>query len=104
MGLGAARDLVLTSRTAGADEALRLGLVQRLAGHGQALAVALGVAAEIAANDRDAVRELKRQFERFSGLRDRIDIENDALHALAEADGDWSSLRGPSPPGHRSRR
>lgn len=94
---------MLTSGTAGAEEALRLGLVQRLAGPGQALAVALEVAAEIAGNDRDAVRELKRRFERFSGLRDRIAIENDALHALAEADGDWSSLRGSDPSGRRSR-
>jgi enoyl-CoA hydratase/carnithine racemase len=93
VGLGAAKDLVLTARTVDAAEAQRLGLVQRLVPAGEALPTALDVAQTIAANVPDAVAYLKRQFERFSGLRDRLAAENDALHAHAEAGGDFSVLR-----------
>lgn len=97
LGLGAAKDLVLTSRTVGAQEAARLGLVQRLVPAGEGVATALELAATIAANDPDAVRYLKRQFDRFSGLGDRIAAENDALHAHAEAGGDFAALTAPKP-------
>lgn len=91
VGLGTAKDLVLTSRTVDADEAQRLGLVQRVAPDGAALDLALEVAAGLAAQHPQAVRFLKRAFDRFSGLRDRIAAENDALHALAEAGGDFAA-------------
>lgn len=97
VGLGAAKDLVLTSRTAGAEEALRLGLVQRLTAPGAALDVAVEVAGAIAGNDRATVGYLKRQFDRFSGFSDRVAAENDALHAHAEAGGDISALTAPKP-------
>ncbi len=92
VGLGAAKDLVLTGRTADAEEAARIGLVQRLVAPGDALPTAVQVATEIARNNADAVRYLKRQFDRFSGLGDRIAAENDALHAHAEAGGDFAAL------------
>lgn len=97
VGLGAARDLVLTARTVDAAEALRLGLVQRLAEAGAALEVALDVARVIAAHDDDTVRFVKRMFLGFSGLGDRIAAENDALHALAEADGSYDAITAPNP-------
>lgn len=97
VGLGAAKDLVLTSRTIGAEEALRIGLVQRLAPAGGALEGALEGATQMAANHPDAVAHLKRLFGRFSGLGDRIAVEGDALHALAEADGDYAALTMPNP-------
>lgn len=92
LGLGNAKDLVLTSRTLPALEAHRVGLVQRLTEPGEALTVALEVAAAIAANNDDAVRFLKRMFSNFSGLGDRISAENDALHAIAESGGDYRSI------------
>lgn len=91
VGLGTAKDLVLTSRTIDADEAHRVGLVQRLAPAGAALELALEVAAGIAGQHQAAIRFLKRAFDRFSGLGDRIAAENDGLLALAEAGGDYAA-------------
>lgn len=97
VGLGTAKDLVLTSRTFDADEAVRIGFVQRLAPAGDALTVALEAARQIAAHNPDAVRFLKRQFLAFSGLGDRIASENDALHAITESGGDYEALTMPDP-------
>jgi enoyl-CoA hydratase/carnithine racemase len=97
VGLGTAKDLVLTSRPVPAEEAQRLGLVQRLTAPGEALRTATEVAATIAGKAPEAIRYLKRQFDRFSGLGDRIAAENDALHALAEAGGDYRVLTMPKP-------
>ena len=92
VGLGMAKDLVLTSRTFDAAEAWRIGFVQRLADPGGAVALGLEVAAEIAANNPHAVAYLRRQFTTFSGLADRVAAENDVLHALAESGGDYDAV------------
>ncbi|MDP9404984.1 MAG: enoyl-CoA hydratase/isomerase family protein [Actinomycetota bacterium] len=97
VGLGAAKELVFTARTFDAAEALRLGFVQRVVGAGEALDAALELAAAIAANSHDAVRFLKRMFLGFSGTGDRIAAENDALHAVAEAGGDYTAVTMPDP-------
>jgi len=55
-GKHAAMDLVLTGRTIGADEALRLGVVNRLVAPQLTVDTALELAAEIAAMPRLAVR------------------------------------------------
>lgn len=95
VGLGAAKDLVLTSRTFDAQEAWRLGFVQRLVEPGMAAAVALEIAAQITANRPQAIAFLRRQFLAFSGVADRVAAENDVLHALTESGGDYSALRTP---------
>lgn len=92
VGLGAAKDLVLTSRTIYAEEAARVGFVQHLVADGRALAAARDVATQIAANDPNAVAYLKRLFASFSGLPDRVAVENDALRGLAASGGDWSAI------------
>lgn len=97
VGLGTAKDLVLTSRTFDAEEAARIGFVQRLAPAGQVLDLAVEVGAHVAQQHPDAVAHLKRQFDRFTGQSDRIAAENDGLHALAEADGDYGALTMPDP-------
>lgn len=102
VGLGAAKDLVLTSRTFATEEAWRLGFVQRIAEPGTALATALGVVEEITANHPAAVSYLRRQFLAFSGLADRVAAENDVLHALAEAGGDYTAVTMPNPAGGRA--
>ena len=102
IGLGAAKDLVLTSRTFGTDEAWRLGFVQRIADPGAALATALAVVGEITANNPAAVSYLRRQFLAFTGLADRVAAENDVLHALAEAGGDYNAVTMPNPAGGRA--
>lgn len=92
VGLGAAKDLVLTGRTVSVEEAARIGLVQHLVADGTALAIAHGLARRIAENDPATVRYLKRLFERFSGASDRVAVESDALLALARADGDYDAI------------
>ena len=102
IGLGAAKDLVLTSRTFATDEAWRLGFVQRIADPGAALPTALAVVSEITANNPAAVSYLRRQFLAFTGLADRVAAENDVLHALAEAGGNYDAVTMPNPAGGRA--
>ncbi len=59
VGLGRARDLILTGRRVSAAEALAMGLVNRLAPPRESLAEALALAEEIAANAPVAVAEAK---------------------------------------------
>ena len=56
VGQGRALDLILTGRTVSADEALRIGLVERLVEPGQALAAAQQLAMEIAKFPPGALR------------------------------------------------
>jgi enoyl-CoA hydratase/carnithine racemase len=58
VGIDVAKELTLTGRTVEAEEALRLGLITRIADDPRAEALAL--AREIAANSPDAVRGAKR--------------------------------------------
>jgi enoyl-CoA hydratase/carnithine racemase len=102
IGLGAAKDLVLTARTFGTEEAWRLGFVQRIADPGAAVPLALEIAAQITANNPQAVAHLRRQFAAFSGLADRVAAENDVLHALTEAGGDYSAVTAPHSVGGRA--
>ncbi len=61
-GLAAAKYLLLTSRTVGADEALRLGLVNRVAPAAGTEHAALELAAEVAAHPPEAVARLKEML------------------------------------------
>jgi enoyl-CoA hydratase/carnithine racemase len=84
VGLGTAKDWVLSSRGVDADEAYRTGLAQRVVGAGEAEAEALAWLDQTSRRDRDTVRALSRMFADGSGLRDRVMFENDALRARAE--------------------
>lgn len=97
VGLGTAKDLVLTGRKLDVWEAIRVGLVQRLSDPGGAVELGVSVGEEIAANDPDAVAALKRQFVAFGGTADRVAVENDAVRALAQAGGDYGALDAPDP-------
>ena len=56
VGLGRALDLILTGRAVGADEALAMGLVNRVVPSGQARAAAVALAHELAALPQAALR------------------------------------------------
>jgi enoyl-CoA hydratase/carnithine racemase len=66
VGRGRALDLCLTSRDVGADEALRIGLLDRLADDPRTDAIEL--ATQIAGLDADAVERVKRVVRAAAGL------------------------------------
>ena len=56
IGAGRAMDMILTGRAVGAEEALAMGLVNRIVPHGEARAAAEALAAEIAAFPQGCLR------------------------------------------------
>ena len=70
-GLATAKYLLLTSRNVGADEALRMGLIHRVAPAARTEEAALGLAAEVAEHPPDAVNRLKRMLHRWDGVVER---------------------------------
>ena len=81
IGESRARDLVLTGRGVGPDEALALGFLNRVTGAAGAEAAALELAAQIAANDAEGVRRLKAMFRDLAGrpTSERVARENEIL-------------------------
>lgn len=84
VGLGVAKDWVLSSRDVDAEEAARTGLVQRVVPAGHSEQAALDWLDLTSQRDRPTVQLLKRLFNDGAGLRDRVMFENDALRAQAE--------------------
>lgn len=74
-GLATAKYLLFTSRTVGADEALRLGLVNRVAPTAATEEAALGLAAAVAANPPEAVARLKRMLHEWDDVEGRSKVE-----------------------------
>ena len=70
-GLATAKYLLLTSRNVGADEALRMGLVHRVAPAAATEEAALALAAEVAAHPPEAVARLKQMLHRWDGVVER---------------------------------
>lgn len=85
VGLGTARDWVLSSRDVTALEAFDAGFAQRVVPDGEALAEALSWMELVATRQPETVQLLKRMFLDFSGLADDVAWENDALRATVEA-------------------
>jgi enoyl-CoA hydratase len=76
-GLAAAKYLLLSSRTVGADEALRLGLVNRVAPTATAEQSALELAATVAAHPPGAVARLKRMLHEWDDVEGRSRAEGE---------------------------
>jgi enoyl-CoA hydratase len=70
-GLATAKYLLLTSRNVGADEALRMGLVHRVAPAAATEDSALELAAEVAVHPPEAVARLKQMLLRWDGVVER---------------------------------
>ena len=70
-GLGHAKYLLLTSRDVSADEALRMGLVHRVAPAARTEEAALELAAEVAEHPPEAVARLKQMLHRWDGVVER---------------------------------
>jgi enoyl-CoA hydratase/carnithine racemase len=78
-GLAAAKYLLLSSRTIGADEALRLGLVSRIAPAAATEQGALDLAVEVAQHPPEAVARLKRMLHDWDGVEERSAEEGRGL-------------------------
>jgi enoyl-CoA hydratase/carnithine racemase len=76
-GLAAAKYLLLSSRTVGADEALRLGLVNRVAPAAGTEEAALRLAAEVAAHPPQGVARLKRMLHQWDDVEGRSRAEGE---------------------------
>ncbi|HEV7615991.1 MAG TPA: enoyl-CoA hydratase/isomerase family protein [Solirubrobacterales bacterium] len=74
-GLAAAKYLLLSSRTVGADEALRLGLVNRVAPAAATEGAALELAASVATHPPEAVAQLKRMLHQWDDVVGRSKVE-----------------------------
>jgi enoyl-CoA hydratase/carnithine racemase len=76
-GLAAAKYLLLTSRIVGADEALRLGLVNRVAPAAATQEAALVLAAEVATHPPEALASLKRMLHDWDDVEGRSRVEGE---------------------------
>jgi enoyl-CoA hydratase/carnithine racemase len=74
-GLSTAKYLLLTSRNVAADEALRIGLVHRVAPAARTEEVALKLAAEVAKHPPEAVARLKAMLLEWDGVVERTASE-----------------------------
>jgi len=86
-GPAVAADLVFTGRRAPAEEAFRLGLVDRLVERGRARSAALELAGAIAANSPLAVRAAKRALRLGAGasLAQGLEVEEAAWREAASS-------------------
>jgi enoyl-CoA hydratase/carnithine racemase len=90
VGSGAARDLLFTGRRITAEDAFRLGLVDRLAPAESVVEAAVELADSIAANAPLAVRAVKRALEESQGSRpDEARRRVNALRAALDSTADY---------------
>jgi enoyl-CoA hydratase/carnithine racemase len=76
-GLAAAKYLLLTSRTVSADEALRLGLVNRVAPAASTEEAAIELATAVATHPPEAVARLKRMLHEWDDVEGRSRSEGE---------------------------
>ena len=89
IGLSRAMELILTGRMIKADEALKLGLVDKVVPPEALMDEALAIANAIAANAPVAVRNSKAAIRRFTGAALKADLEAEAgLFGACFATGD----------------
>jgi enoyl-CoA hydratase len=79
VGLARAKDLILSGRVVGMEEAHAMGLLNRAAPADEAEAVAVEVARSLAQFPPDGMRRLKQMFRDFEGGAERVARENALL-------------------------
>ncbi|MFC5177578.1 crotonase/enoyl-CoA hydratase family protein [Nocardioides taihuensis] len=82
VGTGRALDLVLTGRPVGAEEALRIGLVERVVPPGTALAAAVALGHELAALPQTCLRHDRLSLLEQEGLTEEAALANELAHGL----------------------
>jgi enoyl-CoA hydratase len=89
VGLGRALDLILTGREIGAEEAERMGFVNRVVADGQALGTAIALAAEIASYPwRGVVNDRRCVYAGLGlGLTDALAVEDELGRDTIFAEG-----------------
>src|SRR5438105_4174531 len=80
IGLGRAKDLILTARRVDAAEALQLGLANRISAAGDSVSAALALAGEIAANAPIAVAAAKMSIDEAWDLPIDAALEGERFH------------------------
>jgi enoyl-CoA hydratase len=90
VGSRMALEMSYTGRVIGADEALRIGLVNRVVPHGDLLPAARAMAATIASRDAAVLRELKKLYQ----VSNSRTLGEALAHELRERDARRSSGRG----------
>jgi enoyl-CoA hydratase len=83
IGMSRALDMIITGRPVGAAEALQSGLVNRVVPHGQALAAAQELAAQIAALPQACLRSDRMSALESVSLTDEEAMANEFSHGLA---------------------
>ncbi len=95
-GLATAKYLLLTARNVSADEALRMGLVHRVAPAAATEDAALELATEVAANPPEALARLKQMLHEHDGVVERSKLEGTGQ---VEWQRSGPGLPGPGSPG-----
>ncbi len=96
IGLSRAMDMILTGRGVGAQEAERIGLVNRLVGPGESLAAARALAAELARFPQTCLREDRQSLLEQAGLAETEALANELAHgrrSLREAQAGLDRFR-----------
>jgi enoyl-CoA hydratase len=76
-GLSIAKYLLLTAKEVGAEQALRWGIVHRIAPAAATEEAALELAAAVAVNPPEAVARLKRMLHEWDGVEERSRVEGE---------------------------
>ena len=82
VGLARAKELILTGRVVGADEAAAVGLAHAVVPEAEAEGAALALAAQIAEHPPQGPRRLKAMFRELEGSEGRVARENELLVAF----------------------
>jgi enoyl-CoA hydratase len=88
VGTGRALDLVLTGRAVPADEALAIGLVDRVVATGEARAAAEVLAGELAALPQECLRQDRLSVLEQEGLDEVAAMANEVQHGLRSLEAD----------------